>query len=202
MGPLFATEAKAALPLFGPERLASKSTTPIVNAAVKKALESTANAVIDLAASDNSTKSNVAADTLSSQTERANFSKNGKDNIDGIDTFATAPSLLSSQELHDRSHYSSSTPASTPSKYNLMVNTMIRRAKEGYLLNSTLNKAIVQEDPWLHDVWEWIEGRKIPILLRSYEKLMLRRCSGGCRRWWNDVRGARPKLHGGTLYLG
>jgi len=163
LGPLFATEAKAAIPLFGPDGLASKSTKSIVDAAVKKALESTAKAIIDLAAPDDSTTSNAAADTLSVQTERFNFSKNGKDKIVITDALATAPSLLSSQELHDRSHYSASSPASTPSKHNLTVNTMIKRAKEGYLLNPTLNKAIVQEDPWLRDVWDWIEGKSFHI---------------------------------------
>lgn len=158
LGPLFATEAKAAIPLFGPDRLASKSTKSIVDTAVKKALESTADAVVDLSVRDSSIADNMATDTLSAQIEGLSFSKKGKENIDGNDILVTAPSLLSSRELHDKSHYSSSTTAITPSKYSLMVNTMMRRAKEGYLLNATLNKSIVQDDPWLRDVWDWIEG--------------------------------------------
>ena len=155
LGPLFATEAKAAIPLFGPDRLASKHTKSIIDAAVKKALEKTADVVIDLTAPED----NMATETSNGHHERLGIFKNAKENSDGTDAFAAAPSLLSSQELHDKSYYSSSTPASTPSKYNLMVNTMIRRAKDGYLLNATHNKAIVQEDQWLHDVWDWIEGK-------------------------------------------
>lgn len=160
LGPLFATEAKAAIPLFGSDRLTSISTKSIVDAAVKKALGSTADAVIDLAAPEGSTTSNVAPDTLRGPLDQLSISKSAKQN--GDDTDAPAPSLFSSQELHDRSHYSSfAATSSTPSRYNLMVNTMLRRAKEGYLLNPTLNKAIIQDDSWLRDVWDWIDGRTI-----------------------------------------
>jgi WD repeat-containing protein mio len=33
-----------------------------------------------------------------------------------------------------------------------------RRCKEGYLFDCALNKEIVADDPWLQDLWSWVDG--------------------------------------------
>lgn len=35
---------------------------------------------------------------------------------------------------------------------------MLLRAKEKYLLDCRVNRAVVDDDPWLKSVWAWIEG--------------------------------------------
>ncbi|KAG9244870.1 hypothetical protein BJ878DRAFT_504147 [Calycina marina] len=156
LGPLFATEAKEAIPLFGPERFTPESAKPIVYAAVKKALESTADAVIDLAAAEESTTIRAGTETLSEPFDQLNFSRT--DGKEGLRRNISKTSIYSSQEQHDRSHYSANSAVSSRTKNSLIVNTMLRRAKAGYVLNATVNKLIVQDDQWLHDAWEWIEG--------------------------------------------
>lgn len=48
MGPLFATEAKAEIPIFGEHKFTSKDTKSIVHAFVKEALNLTSDSVINL----------------------------------------------------------------------------------------------------------------------------------------------------------
>jgi hypothetical protein len=156
IGPLYESEAKTAVPVFGDERLTSNATRSAVQAAVKSALQSTADPIINLLSEVDlrPSSNNLQAETLSGQLKKMKMAAVG-----GDDVTPAAAKLFSSQELHDRSHYSSfSFTYSQKSQTDLPDNVILRRAKAGYLFDCKLNKSIVMTDYWLRDVWEWIQG--------------------------------------------
>jgi hypothetical protein len=156
LGPLFATEIKESIPLFGSDRFTSKITKKIVESAVTHALKSTANPVTNLA-TGNQFETKSSSTNLTGQPEQIKTSRNSNQDIN--DTSHKVP-LHSRQELHDQPRHSSAAVSDSPNTKNgLIVHTMLRRAKEGYLFNPTKNKEIVDEDPGLWYVWDWIEGK-------------------------------------------
>jgi hypothetical protein len=160
LGPLFATQAKAAIPVFGPDKFRSKDTKLKINAAVKDALKSPEHSVINLHeppdADVGPTSSNLIVGSLGDQLEQLSISKSG--NVEPENTVPA--SMYSSRELHDRSHFSSfSFRGSTGSLSEKLDNVLLRRAKSGYLFDCKNNKRIVSDDAWLRDVWDWIDGK-------------------------------------------
>lgn len=159
LGPLFATEAKAAIPVFGPDKFRSKDTKLKVDTAVKDSLKSLEHSVINLLeppdADAGPTSSNLTVGLLGDQLDQLSISKN-----DILDPENAVPaSMYSSRELHDRSHFSSfSFRGSTGSLSDKLDNVLLRRAKSGYLFDCKNNKRIVSDDAWLRDVWDWIDG--------------------------------------------
>jgi hypothetical protein len=67
--------------------------------------------------------------------------------------------ILSSRERHEKSHYlllKSFIPADTA--YAMLNALMLQRCRDRYLFNCGKNREILANDPWLQDVWLWIEG--------------------------------------------
>jgi hypothetical protein len=62
---------------------------------------------------------------------------------------------LSSRERHQLSHWGSLDGQPPYAKIN---DRMIRRCKKGYLFDCEKNRSILSDDPWLQDIWSWIEG--------------------------------------------
>jgi len=66
---------------------------------------------------------------------------------------------LSSREQHEIAHWASLRGApNSKFVYNTLKKVFRSRVKEGYLFNCGKNQKILAEDPWLQDVWVWIEG--------------------------------------------
>jgi hypothetical protein len=161
LGPLFATAAKSNVPVFGPDKFQSSKTKTILDTAIKKSLHSQEDPIVDLLESVNLSQTLSDTGILNSQLE----SKGS--NIESSEK-ASAESGLSnkvytSREVHDKLHYSTlSLVPSTKSRSELLDHVMLRRAVDGYLFDCKVNKALVSDDPWLQDLWEWIKGQSSP----------------------------------------
>lgn len=163
LGPLYATEAKADIPIFGPEKFASKNTKQLLNSIIKQALQSENNPVVNL----------LAITKLKMGQVPGNISQSGGSLIEDLEKLrleaqgggekvkpTASKKIFSSRELHDEAHYT--TPGiSTSAKSNTesVDRVMLQRAIDGYLFNCKVNKAIINDDKWLQDVWEWIESK-------------------------------------------
>lgn len=151
LGPLFATEAKAAMPVFGPHRFTSKPTKQMVNDTIKKALQSTSESVVNLLRPTEGgigvTTNGLIGKALGDQLQHVNISRTG--NVDSVN--AVSASMSSSRELHGIPDFSFMSEQ--------LDNVMLRRAKEGYLFDCKKNKKIVGADHWLQEVWGWIDSR-------------------------------------------
>jgi hypothetical protein len=165
LGPLYATEAKTDIPIFGPEKFTSRNIKQLLNSTVKQALQSETNPVVNLLATTKSKMSQVAGKTsqpdssLSGDLERLQLEAQERD--EKVKS-RTSRKISSSRELHDEAHYTRrSISTSAESKKELLDHVMLQRAIDGYLFNCNLNNAIVNDDVWLQEVWEWIEGKQI-----------------------------------------
>jgi hypothetical protein len=160
LGPLFATAAKADVPIFGPNKFASTSIKTVLNAAIKKSLHSEADPVVDLLASTDPAlepfKEEISRLQISSKVGKGKWVDSKISSIE-----PDAPSkVYSSRELHDRSHYSTfRVPPTSNRGSELPSHVMLNRAEDGYLFDCKKNQLIVANDNWLRDVWEWIEGK-------------------------------------------
>jgi hypothetical protein len=160
LGPLFANEAKAGIPIFGPEKFASKSTRARLDAIVKRLLQSPQEHVINLLAATEASSgqklNTPRLDSLNGKLGQLNIEPESA-RMQSEDTNLVSPKkALSSRKLHHTSHYTSS---STNSNSEILGHVMLQRAMGGYLFNCKQNMAVVDDDAWLQDVWEWIEGK-------------------------------------------
>ena len=156
LGPLFATEAKSAIPVFGPDRIKSEHSQLEVKAFIKEALKSSEHSVMNMLEPSklSSGPSILAVSSMGAQPEQ--LTKGGNVSPD----HAVPASMYSSRELHDISHFSSiSLRGSTKSLSEKPENVLLRRAQSGYLFDCKHNKSILSDDIWLQDVWDWIDGK-------------------------------------------
>ncbi|RFU25870.1 hypothetical protein B7463_g10476, partial [Scytalidium lignicola] len=175
--PLYATEVKAEVPVFGPDRFESEKVEPLAKEAVDQHIESKADHVLDLLVPrELNGDLNLSVEyeslvlkpcweqlrsiRLAQDRYEEQLLMGDKENLERSSGTATSPVLkqiYSSRELHDRSHYSTlnMTLLSKPQK-ELVNHVILKRALEGYLFDCATNKAIVSDDVWLQDVWEWI----------------------------------------------
>jgi hypothetical protein len=97
--------------------------------------------------------------------------------LEGVNITSDKP--LSSREEHEKALWDT-LKGSVSAKVTLtkLRRLIIRRCKNGYLFDCVRNREILADDPWLQDVWQWIEG-KLFMLIRfdpAYNGV-LRRCS-------------------------
>jgi WD repeat-containing protein mio len=164
VGPLFAAAAKANAPVFGPDDFSSVEATQKLTAAIKKAIHSKDNPVIDLLApADPAMPPSSEDNFLSEKVSKLSIQpKTDKDRPDDLESSGIVNSrkFHSSRELHDQSHYSTRGLApETNSMGELIDNIMLRRALNGYLFDCKKNWGLVAGDQWLQEVWEWIAGK-------------------------------------------
>jgi hypothetical protein len=169
VGPLFATAAKADAPVFGPVDFTSTEATQKITAAIRKAIHSTDDPVVDLlVTADSAIPRSLDCLDLASKPSSENLSKPGiltsktnKDRANNVQSpgATDGKKFYTSRELHDKSHYSAHglTPA-TKSKSELIDSVMLRRALNGYLFDCKKNWKLVEGDQWLQEVWEWVSG--------------------------------------------
>lgn len=164
LGPLFASEAKADAPVFGPERFTLKSTRAKLDAAVRTLLQSQYDPVVNLLAAAGSAigpeLSPSKASSLRNNLDQLRLEHKSSKTISKKKDSIQPSKVLSSIELHDESHYTSISlrPSAQP-KSDILDQIMLQRAARGYLFDSAQNQTIVSDDPWLQDVWRWIKGK-------------------------------------------
>jgi hypothetical protein len=164
IGPLYATAVKAEVPIFGPDKFTSKKIQQALNSTIKQDLESEDNPVVNSLATKKSRMSQTSGriiqcgEPLAEDLNKLELAtqENGKEcesrNLEKV---------MSSRERHDEAHYTTCLGTRTNvSKVDLLDHVMLQRAIDGYLFNCKANKAIVKDDQWLHDIWEWIEGKE------------------------------------------
>lgn len=164
LGPLYATEAKDGIPIFGAEKFASKNTKLFLNSTVKQALQSDTDPIVDLLASTNSKmdqtphKASQVGISLHGDFQKVQLEARQAKGRDLKADSSASKTISSSRELHDKSHYSTR-GTSKEARTELLDHVMLQRAIDGYLFNCKLNKAVAIDDEWLQDVWVWIEGQ-------------------------------------------
>jgi hypothetical protein len=162
LGPLFASEAKADTPVFGPHRFTLSSAKSEVESAVRKLLQSPDAQVVNLlaAAGTGAEQASSKQSTLSNNLEQLRLELKASKSAFKKGDSEKSSKVLSSIELHDKSHYTSaSLGPSAQLKSDILDQIMLQRAARGYLFDCTQNQAIATDDPWLQDVWRWIKGK-------------------------------------------
>jgi len=71
----------------------------------------------------------------------------------------TEKKILSSRERHEKSHYVLLKGfISANTAYAMLNALMLQRCRKRYLFDCEKNRGILVDDPWLQDVWLWMEG--------------------------------------------
>lgn len=168
VGPLYATAAKAATPVFGPDKFTKKSVIDRLSYEVKTRLKSSEDAVVDTLAPFD-TRAGVAAsssselDPLGDGYTRHNSESKERKPMP-IATNGTVEStihkrLSSSRGLKDQAQYSAlgRLPPSTSDRER-RDHLMLLRSIDGYLFDPIVNQTAVMDVESLLGVWKWIEG--------------------------------------------
>ncbi|TAQ91242.1 hypothetical protein B7494_g458 [Chlorociboria aeruginascens] len=162
LGPLYATQAKAEIPVFGNLKLTSPKTASLIAASVQEALQTNTNPLVDLHSKKASNMGDLSSNSIVGEKKLGDILSqvnldNELEEANGKGKASGSKKTLSSRELHDRSHYSvAGLSPSTESKPDSPDHVMLKRAVDGYLFDCKLNKEIVSSDPWLQTVWDWI----------------------------------------------
>jgi hypothetical protein len=170
LGPLFASEAKTDASIFGPQKFTLKSTKAKLESRVKKMLQYTHDPVVNMLSLAEavtipelrSPKPSVRSVNLEKSRLESKISRATSKTIDPV----SSAKVLSSRELHDKSHYTTMNfGQSEKPKNDIPDHVMLQRATRGYLFDCEQNMAIVADDPWLQDVWGWVRGKTNTLLL-------------------------------------
>lgn len=165
LGPLFASEAKLDRPVFGPHRFALNTTRVEVESEIKRLLESKDDPIVNLLAPTEAELASSKPGTLSNNLEQLRLEHKTPKTASSKTKPVPSSKVLSSIELHDKSHYTSASlgPSAQP-KSDILDQIMLERAARGYLFDCAQNQLIVTDDPWLQDVWRWIKGIYMTLL--------------------------------------
>ncbi len=165
-GPFFATAAKLNVPVFGPEKFQTLKSQTLVKEAIKESMRSedpvdNLLALSDLEMRQSQKFSNPGISTSQIEGKRTQFGGSEKSTAD----FSSPDKAFTSREVHDKLHYSSMSLISmNKPRHKILDQVMLRRAFDGYLFDPKINKMIVNDDQWLKDLWEWIQGKSTRIL--------------------------------------
>lgn len=173
LAPVFIEDALSEIPIFGPEKAD-------VGAIAAEALEARLSAddlLQDTAASDVPlplafNQANTVAEKLRAlrayiqDVNQANSDDNDGhqgyyDNVERLSGISLEHSSShSNRSLHEALLGSTMGTAGFPEEAQVVLDhVMLLRARERYLFDCRVNRAIVADDPWLKGVWGWIEGK-------------------------------------------
>jgi hypothetical protein len=162
LGPLYATAAKAELPIFGPNKFTSKNVQQLLKLTVQQDLQSKEDPVINLLGKKKPKMGQLPSDlsqsggSLSEDLDKLQLeSQREEEKAES----KTSKKTFSYRELHDKAHYTVRLDSTSKSKEELLDHVMLQRADKGYLFDCKANKSIVGDDKWLQGVWEWIQGQ-------------------------------------------
>lgn len=179
LGPLYADAAKADIPVFGPNGFNNLETKRRLNAAIKEAIHSGEDPVVDLLppynTKDNDAEASGSTHPPSDQLSELNIeNKVDKGKGKAEPEAEASKKCMSSREMHDTLHYSalSVLPTSKEIKQELD-NVMIKRAVAGYLFDCSKNAQMLKDaewtdDPWLVKVWWWIASESLRYLISYF----------------------------------
>jgi hypothetical protein len=164
--PLFATAAKLSVPVFGREKFQTLKSQTLLKEAIRESMRSEDPVVNLLALSDLEMRqsqklSDPAISTSQTEGKRTQLGGSAKSTAD----FSSPDKVFTSREVHGKLHYSSmSLNSSNKPRNKLLEHVMLRRAFDGYLFDSKMNKMVFNDDQWLKDLWEWIQGKSTRVL--------------------------------------
>lgn len=183
LGPVFIENALSEIPIYGPDKVDAE-------AIAGKALETYLpedDLLLDTAASDAPLPVAFNQATTVAEKLRAlrayhqdvaradSFDKEGHqgldDNVENLTGISLeSSSSQSSRSLHESLIASTLETAGFPKGAHIVLDhIMLLRAREKYLFDCRVNRAVVADDPWLKGVWGWIEGQPpFPILCDFY----------------------------------
>jgi len=191
-GPLVTEQALSDIPLFGPQK-------------------SDVETLVEEALADSSAEEQLAAERLGDCHTTSALFENASSLADKLKALRLASkqgkeepedALLSQLDRHEKMLLDTREMTGLSSKERFAVDhTMLIRAYEGYRFDFAKNQKIVADDPWLRDVWVWVEGKlsggNVPLCPLAKCSLDRRR---GCCSWWrDDVAPPRYRLHGCPL---
>ena len=165
LGPLAAASVNSCLPTFGPDKFTSSKSISDVQDAMRKLLSMEADMVVDdLASSELMSTQTLDRDGSTEERTGSQISqlpshakRSPKEEILTPDNSRNEAST--SRELHEKSHHSTlSRFPSSKAMYEDLDHVVLNRARAGYLFDCDLNKEIVEKDPWLNGIWEWVAG--------------------------------------------
>jgi hypothetical protein len=156
LGPLFATAAKADVPLFGSDSFKNPKTKKKMLNYIKAAIHSGKDPVVDSLATPELVTRNIdpnnKAKVLEAETSTLSLNKSRKNEVEAIpdnpvdgprpeiqnSVVGVAKSVNSQNETRDF--------------------TMIRRATDGYLFDCVKNIALLHDDERLQKAWSWVKS--------------------------------------------
>ena len=167
LGPFFVENALSEIPIFGPEKAD-------LGAIAEEALKNYApedDLLVDEAAStvplpDSFVGAKTVAEKLQALRAYIQDIARSKESDSGtpprkLSGISLDPSPGSSnRSLHENLLKSTVEITGFPKAAQVILDhTMLLRAKEKYLFDCRVNRAVVADDPWLKGVWGWIEGK-------------------------------------------
>ena len=165
LGPLYTSDMKCQLPPFGPDRFQSMKTKKLIASSMEKLIVSKIDTVVDYLAlkqllETTARRKRAATEAMTNGLREVNL-KSG-DRVAKSKVPLRVSRAISSRELHDKSHYSTRVKTrATKAESEQRDLVMLQRAVDGYLFNPKTNKAILADDKWLQDIWEWIFGKSL-----------------------------------------
>ncbi|KAL2130408.1 hypothetical protein VTI74DRAFT_6517 [Chaetomium olivicolor] len=182
--PLLTEQSLADMPLFGPHKTSTKSL-------VEKALASVAGEerlVAEVFKDNNRSASFDAATSIAEKLKALRLTaKGGKGDPE--------ETLLSQLERHEKLLTETRQIAGLSSKERFAVDhTMLLRAQEGYRFDFVKNQRIVDDDPWLQDVWVWVTGAEEAALDGGMMSFPLDIGYMGVHTVWNNNLGSKPQM--------
>lgn len=100
---------------------------------------------------------------------------------------------LSSLERHQKAHWAAVEKASRDQLYGVLTSLMNKRIRAKYLFNPIRNQAIVADDPWLQDLWTWVDTAKSAAKDDGMVSGALDLSFMGINTIWNNDLGLEPQ---------
>ena len=192
LGPLLVDQALSDVPIFGDDRVDIASVVEeSTNYSQLPGLVEDLNAQ-KASLPDSLTKASTTAEKLRALRAYIKETAPKPEPKKSTDRLADATADLSlsvtgpptNRELHDELLSTLIEAKGLPSEARAVVDhVMLLRAKEKYLFNTTINRAVVDDDLWVRSLWLWISGTcscPVALILNFFSVLTNPRCGGGC----------------------
>jgi hypothetical protein len=192
-GPLLIEQALSGVALFGPQKANIRS---LVEQVLTKSSTEERRVVATLANDHLSSSCNQASSIADKLRALRLASKDGQVQSD--------EELSSQLKRHEKLLTDTRDMAGlSPNARFVLDHSMLLRAKEGYRFDFAKNQRIVADDPWLQDVWAWVDGeseRQYANPVKVAHRFINRR-RGSCAGLRDDVASLGLGLHGRAHHM-
>lgn len=164
LGPLYTSDMKAQIPIFGPEKYMDSRTRRLLTINLGKIINTNFDTVVDHLAIQQLSLDLPKKKRMSLEGSNHGMKRPASEKKSIIrrpkSVAQPKPSkTLSSRELHDFYHYASQVePKLSKAEGEQRDHVMLKRAVDGYLFATEVNEKLCGNDKWLEGVWEWIAG--------------------------------------------